>query len=147
MPIENYFYSLSDPLTNEVYYIGKTENVEKRYSQHCSNPSGRVKVNVGLTLWLGTLFELGLKPIITVIDIIPDIYDGPGPMDAGSVRERELIAEYWTNGHPLLNHINKPKTGDARTRIDARKRRREQVESSRWWQERMKPKGYAVFLG
>lgn len=147
MPIANYIYTLTDPLTNEIYYIGKTENVEKCYSQHCSNPRRAAKGNVYLTRWLLSLTDLGMKPIITVIDTVPDIYGGPGPRDEGSFRKKRLVEVYWAKGHPLLNHINKPKTRDARTRIDAGKRRRAQVEGSRWWQEQMKPAGYKIFIG
>ena len=60
-----FIYSLIDPITNEVRYVGKTYNPEKRYKQHI------YKSKIGKThrdFWIQKLIKIGQKPIINVIE-------------------------------------------------------------------------------
>jgi hypothetical protein len=62
-----YIYSLSDPITNNVRYIGKSDNPEKRYTTHLAEYGGYHKV-----CWIKSLKKIGLKPKLDIIDCIPD---------------------------------------------------------------------------
>jgi hypothetical protein len=58
-------YSLNDPITDEVRYIGKTvSELFKRLSSHYRDKSKSYK-----TYWIQSLKEKGLKPVIKLVEI------------------------------------------------------------------------------
>lgn len=58
-------YTLSDPITNEIRYVGKTVGkLYKRLSAHYRDKSISYKTN-----WIKTLKEKGLKPNIRILEI------------------------------------------------------------------------------
>lgn len=63
-----FIYSLEDPETHEIRYIGKTNNLAKRYKDHLNKArdKGTHKRN-----WINSLRLRGLKPIIKELDIVP----------------------------------------------------------------------------
>ena len=60
-----YIYILQDPLTEEVRYVGKSNNPHRRYLSHLWV---RPKVKYHSYNWIQSLLKKGLKPIMTVID-------------------------------------------------------------------------------
>jgi len=86
-----FIYTLSDPATGKIRYVGQTANPVRREQLHCSPHSGRG--NRKLNHWLGRLFAKKLKPAFAVIEDCED-------MDA---RERHWIAAYRAKGEDLLN--------------------------------------------
>lgn len=63
--MKTYIYILQDPITQEVRYVGKSNNPKRRYTSHlCDKP----KVKYYSYYWIQSLLEKGLKPIMTVID-------------------------------------------------------------------------------
>ena len=54
-----YIYYLTDPITNEVKYVGKTKTPKSRYEQHLRKLD---KTNTPKRQWLVELFKKGLKP-------------------------------------------------------------------------------------
>jgi group I intron endonuclease len=64
-----YIYTLSDPITNEIRYIGKTININIRLSQHIAES---MKAKNHKASWIKSLTKKGLLPKIDVIDIIQD---------------------------------------------------------------------------
>ncbi len=65
-PIINVIYIFSDPITNEVRYIGKAKNLLKRILNHYK-PS-KLKLKTHKNNWLKSLLENGLRPNVCVID-------------------------------------------------------------------------------
>jgi hypothetical protein len=61
-----YIYTLIDPETKKVRYVGKTINPKKRLSDHISE-SHRIK-NYRCN-WIKSLLNKGLKPIIEIVEI------------------------------------------------------------------------------
>jgi group I intron endonuclease len=63
----NYIYTLIDPITNAVRYIGKTNNIKSRLKTHiiCSKNKKTHK-----DFWIQRLLKLGVKPIIEVLEEI-----------------------------------------------------------------------------
>lgn len=59
-----YIYALCDPRTNEVRYVGKTNNINKRLSAHIKEKSNTLKCN-----WIKSLTKIGMLPLIQIIDI------------------------------------------------------------------------------
>ncbi len=57
-----YIYVLVDPRDGAVRYIGKTENIERRYSQHLEHTGP----NSYRKNWLLSLVKQKLKPIVWV---------------------------------------------------------------------------------
>lgn len=61
-----YIYTLTDPLTNEIRYVGKTiQKPEKRYAQHITSAKKR---KTYVNIWVDDLLKDNLKPILNVID-------------------------------------------------------------------------------
>lgn len=61
-------YTLTDPITNEVRYVGKANDISQRYKSHLN---GARKHQIHKKNWINSLKKLKLKPIIDVIDIVP----------------------------------------------------------------------------
>ena len=59
-----YIYSLIDPDTNEVRYIGKTSNIKRRYYEHTTN----IKSNSHKSNWIRNLHTDGKSPILNIIE-------------------------------------------------------------------------------
>ena len=62
-----YIYTLKDPITNQIRYIGKTTNIQKRYYHHCSLSCCN-RENTHRSSWIKSLLIKKVKPIIEVID-------------------------------------------------------------------------------
>jgi group I intron endonuclease len=67
METKIYIYSLSDPRTNEVRYIGKSVNPKRRLNEHLKKFTGSHKSN-----WIKSLLNIGLMPIIEIVEICND---------------------------------------------------------------------------
>lgn len=65
-----YIYALLDPLTNEIRYIGKTQNINRRYKQHIN--LNNIKTHTHRDNWIKKLINNNLYPIIEVLDEVPE---------------------------------------------------------------------------
>jgi group I intron endonuclease len=63
-----YIYILIDPITKDVKYCGKTNDIKVRLSDHLKNK----KYNKEKIEWIYSLKNKRLKPILDVIDIVDD---------------------------------------------------------------------------
>jgi len=75
-----FIYSLSDPITGDIRYIGKANNPKKRVLDHIkenktSNKSHKIS-------WIKSLLSKGLLPIVEIVDEIPKL-------------EWEFWEQYW----------------------------------------------------
>lgn len=61
-------YILIDPETNLVRYVGKANNISERYKAHLNKAR---KHQIHKRNWINNLRKKGLKPIISIIDIVP----------------------------------------------------------------------------
>lgn len=64
-----FIYCLREPDTGAIRYVGKSDNPKKRFSEHF-----RSKERCHRTNWFKSLVERGLKPILEVIDEVPEVY-------------------------------------------------------------------------
>jgi group I intron endonuclease len=62
----NYIYTLSDPVTNEIKYVGKTIDIKERYRKHIEN---MIKRKTYLYSWMKSLSNF---PIIEIIDEVEE---------------------------------------------------------------------------
>ena len=60
-----YIYSLSDPITDEVRYIGKTIRPKQRYKEHIRNSKDKKTYS---NCWINSLIKDGLKPILSILE-------------------------------------------------------------------------------
>jgi len=58
-----YIYTLTDPITNQIRYVGKTINLKERYKNHLRSNPGTHCSN-----WIKSLRNKNLVPLIEVID-------------------------------------------------------------------------------
>ena len=67
-----YIYTLEDPISNEIRYIGVTINtLEKRNYDHCSK-TALSKANSRRITWIKSLRNKNLKPVIKLLVEVPD---------------------------------------------------------------------------
>ncbi len=59
-----YLYTLSNPHTNEIRYVGKTNNIERRYKEHINDTLVTYKQR-----WIQKLLKSGLHPKIEVLEV------------------------------------------------------------------------------
>jgi excinuclease UvrABC nuclease subunit len=62
-----YIYCLKDPRNNEIRYVGKAVNLEKRLYGHIHNGKDR---NIHKTNWIQSILNEGLEPIIEELEIV-----------------------------------------------------------------------------
>lgn len=88
-----FIYGLSDPRTpDEVRYIGKANDPQKRLSNHVS---ARGRHRNHRTNWLNKLAADGVYPVIKIIDRVP--------VGEWQLMERYWIAMYRDAGYSLVN--------------------------------------------
>jgi group I intron endonuclease len=61
--LNTFIYTLSCPITNEIKYIGKSDNPKKRLTKHLSEKKSTLKNN-----WIKSLKKNGLKPKMEILD-------------------------------------------------------------------------------
>lgn len=87
-------YSLKDPLTSEVRYVGKADNLKKRVQNHyCPSNLSEKK---HCSRWLAKLVRSGMKPEVIVLENLQD-------EDDWEEAERWWIAKYRGEGASLTN--------------------------------------------
>jgi hypothetical protein len=87
-------YALVDPRTEEVRYIGKTNNIAARLCAHFTELGSAAR-----RAWMNELWEEGLLPEPVPLDVV-------APGDDWGDREREWIRRMRARGEPLLNRTN-----------------------------------------
>lgn len=85
-----YIYTLTDPITLKVKYVGKSNNPQRRFWQHCSIFLKNHKSN-----WIKSLIKKNKKPILKIIDRV-------------LISEWEIWEKFWINifkskGYKLVN--------------------------------------------
>lgn len=89
--MKNFIYSLSDPITKEIVYIGKTKNPIKRHKDHCRSD---IRNRCNLDKWKNEIINQGLSPVMKILEEVYDDVNG---------KEKFYINFYLSNGCKLLN--------------------------------------------
>ena len=71
--MKNFIYSLSDPITKEIVYIGKTKNPIKRHKDHCRSD---IRNRCNLDKWKNEIINQGLSPVMEILEEVYDDVDG-----------------------------------------------------------------------
>ena len=79
-----YIYGLTDPDTQEIKYIGKSDTPKKRLNQHITDSIGQERKNKK-EAWIKSLLNKGLKPNLIIIEKVSDNWQE---------REKYWIAKY-----------------------------------------------------
>lgn len=87
-----YIYVLIDPITKKVRYVGKTNNLKKRYRGHLGSAQ---KKHSYTQRWINKLLNKGVRPIMRVVDEATD--------ETWESRERHWIAALKRQGVKLTN--------------------------------------------
>jgi len=93
-----YIYSLSDPITNEIRYIGQTNNINRRFNGHLSSSINKnnKQYNTHKCSWIRKLLTNNLKPIISIIETIDTLIES-------NIRENYHIEKLTSEGIRLTN--------------------------------------------
>ena len=86
-------YTLTDPITNQIRYVGKANNVSQRYKAHLNRAR---KHQTHKKNWLELLRRKKVKPILDIIDVVP--------LDDWQFWETYWISQIKTWGFDLVNH-------------------------------------------
>lgn len=87
-----YIYALSDPISKEVRYIGKTKSISRRLQSHIDFARNKKRKRRYVSDWILGLLCQNLKPLITIIEEV----------DENNWTERET---YWIKHFKNL-HFN-----------------------------------------
>jgi hypothetical protein len=92
-----YVYTLVDPRTEGVHYVGRTCNPKKRYTQHLAATRAKDICTLEKEKWTWELRSLGLRPRMKIVETVE-----PPPM---RVLERECrwLFHYIQQRAPLTN--------------------------------------------
>lgn len=88
-----YIYALLDPMSHEIRYIGKTNNIIERYRNHIREKSNCHRVN-----WISSLKKKNLIPSFIILQECED--------NESDVVERQYIKEYREKGYDLTNNTD-----------------------------------------
>ena len=86
-------YGLIDPRDNQLMYIGKSKNLNKRLEEHLQDTSICPR-----TIWLNSLKKKGYKPKLKLIDKVS--------VSEGNFWENHYISLYQLRGKYLHNNNN-----------------------------------------
>lgn len=89
--MKTFIYSLTDPITNQIRYVGKTVNLEQRLYNHI-NHAKTMKYKRHVCYWINSLLKQGKLPSMNVLEECETDW-----------QQRE---QYWINQHRehLCNH-------------------------------------------
>ena len=65
-----YIYCLTDPITNQIRYVGKTVNLRTRYAMHLLE-----KTNTRKNAWLKSLAKIEARPLMEVLEVFENSDD------------------------------------------------------------------------
>ena len=99
MEIKNYIYGLIDPKTNQVRYVGKTNNPEQRLFDHTRHSK---KKRTYKDKWICSLIEIGLKPIIAILEECGDDW---AEREMHHISLYENLTNLTKGGEGLCGHI------------------------------------------
>jgi hypothetical protein len=91
-----FIYALADPCTQEVCYVGKSDNPQRRLIEHLKDTTNPDKVK-----WIRGLDELGYKPTLIILEEVSG-EDAPA-------REYFWTLYYWDQGSKLTNSGERPR--------------------------------------
>jgi hypothetical protein len=90
-------YTLVDPRTDAVHYVGRTCNPKKRYTQHLSATRSKDICTIEKETWTWELRALGLRPRMDIVETVE-----PPPIRVLE-RERRWLYHYIQQRAPLTN--------------------------------------------
>ena len=115
-----YVYTLTDPRTNEVRYVGWTTNLSRRFREHIAEPK---RYRTHKSNWIRSILADGQRPTLTVVET--------GIGEGWEAVERKWIAHYRAEGCKLTNAtdggngaLNRVIAPETRQKISATKRAR-----------------------
>lgn len=88
-----YLYTISDPFTHQVKYVGITQDFKRRCWQHMNDAT---KYDDIKSTWIMDTMDKGTSPIFNCIHSIEN-------KEEALSKEAELITHYITNGNDMLN--------------------------------------------
>lgn len=88
-----YIYKLINPRTNLPFYIGRTNDVTRRYMEHCHSLYAK---NTLCSQYIATLRFNGITPLIEVIETCETVNEA-------KIMEVKHINDYY-NRYTILNH-------------------------------------------
>lgn len=127
-------YSLNDPITDEVRYIGKTVSLlSKRLSSHYKDKKISYK-----THWINSLKEKGLKPIIKLVEFCDETnWQEREKYWIGYYREITRLTNYLDGGQGQQKGYKHTPEAIEKIREASKKQSKGKFEKGRKWERKM----------
>lgn len=109
-----YIYVLCDPDTDEIRYVGKSDNPEKRLIQHCSTKE--LKYNNHKASWIKSLINKNKYPKLSILEEVEK--------DIWQDREKYWIQYYRNLGVRLTNQMDGGEGVSSGTKLSVKTRRK-----------------------
>lgn len=107
--MKTFIYTLTDPRTNQIRYVGKSVNLRGRIDGHMYN-----KKKTHCSCWIQSLMKLGEKPILDIIDCVENDWQ---------FWEQHYISLFKTWGFDLTNHTNGGEGNDGKKLSESTKKK------------------------
>lgn len=118
-------YGLTDPWDELPHYVGRAQDVYRRYAQHLNSPHENAEKNA----WMGKIKAAGKVPGLTIFE--QDIED-----DIAPEREKHWIEHWLKLGAPLTNIVHNPLRSELSDRNE--------YEPVRWIVDGILPEGLTM---
>lgn len=92
VPDTTFIYTLSDPRTGQIRYVGKSDKPQTRFRSHINEQ----RLNCHRTKWIKSLLRCGLEPKMEILDEVP--------LAQWQFWEREYIRVFKMLGINLVNN-------------------------------------------
>ncbi len=103
-----YIYSLKDPISNEIRYIGKTTNIKNRLNAHLTRSKNN---KYHSARWVKSLLNKGQRPILEVVEECTE----------DNWKEREIFwIKYYREKFDLTNILDGGEGGFINTRLGSK---------------------------
>ena len=92
-------YSIADPCTGDIVYVGQTANFEQRKKSHLRLKKRPNIKTMNIKTWLHDLISDGKVPVIAILETVET-------EEESLVSETKWVEKFAKEGHPLLNRWN-----------------------------------------
>jgi hypothetical protein len=98
-----YIYTLTNPLNNQIFYVGFANDINKRFHEHLNTNGRKREKNTYKDNVINKILALGLKPEMKIIDKCEHEYNNKLNMCEHERLERYYIQKYRNEGIKLTN--------------------------------------------
>ena len=128
-----YIYTLSDPITNVVKYVGKSINPKDRFRCHIKDAKLKRRNNLSCN-WIKSLLKKGLEPNMDIIDEIEGEWEWLEIYWISQFKTWGFKLKNLTNGgdyNPMSNPVSRKKLSDKLKNVPKSQKHKDSISQSK----------------